>query len=42
MPVFEVWGSRLVGFVYVTVVPSEETVLILGVEISDGVRFDGW
>lgn len=40
VPVFEVCGSRLVGFEYVTVVPSEETVLIpLGVEISKGVSF---
>ena len=34
VPVFEVCGSRFVGFEYVTVVPAEETVLVLGVEIS--------
>lgn len=38
VPVFEVCGSRLVGFLYVTVVPSEETVLILGVETLEGVN----
>lgn len=36
VPVFEVCGSRLVGFEYVVVVPSSSEETVLGVEILQG------